>query len=47
MEEMRLILGKTEKEMEVMFCRARDAMKALAGVVPKEELSREVKSKLY
>lgn len=45
MEEMRLILGKTEKEMEVMFCRARDAMKAMLSIVPKEELSREVKTK--
>ena len=44
MEEMRLILGKTEKEMEVMFSRAKDVMKALWTMVPKEYLKHEVRN---
>ena len=38
-----MILGKNEKEMDMMFTRAKKVMKALLSLIPKEEINRKVK----
>ena len=43
-EEMRLILGKTEKELGKMFSMAEDAMEKLKSIIPEEKIKRQVRT---
>ena len=43
-EEMRLILGKTEKELGKMFSMAEDTMEKLKSIVPEEKIKRQVRT---
>ena len=42
MEEMKMILCKSDKDMEKVYARARKAMKAVQGLVPKDVLKNKV-----